>query len=64
MDDYAWVWEDCGAPYAALDHTERWVVDCPDCGQLILAGSTRDQALRMANLYNTIRHGSKHEEAK
>ena len=59
MKDHAWVWPD-------LDHEfktgeERWVVDCPYHGQLIHAGSTRDQAIRIANLHNTVRHSNRGE---
>ena len=53
MDDYAWVWEDFREPY----WPGRWVMDCPECGECFLPGSTRDQAIATANLHNTIRHG-------
>ena len=56
MKDHAWVWLDLDHEFKAGE--ERWAVECPDCPHLALAGpwSTRDQAVRMANTHNTVRH--------
>ena len=50
--DYAWVWP--------AVFTDCWVVDCTDCGSLVLPRpATQGQAIRLANLHNAIRHGGK-----
>ena len=54
MNDYATVWLD----FSDREVPDRWVVDCSDCGQLMLTGSSRALAVRIANMHNTARHSS------